>query len=142
MTSDPTCCLTAKTNINIEMLRDDGGETFLSEVVAIDLLQLTKQAFKRCQALSSSDSLPNNAREVLGILRDYLLHEHVDYALETGLQGIPLPESRTLPELFFFDVVGQANTIIHLFEKQFSEYLLPLVANTPGKRPHRLKSNF
>ena len=78
----------------------------------------------------------------VGILRDYLLHEHVDYALETGLQGIPLPESRTLPELFFFDVVGQANTIIHLFEKQFSEYLLPLVANTPGKYPHKLKSNF
>ena len=29
-----------------------GGETFLSEEAAINILQLTKNAFRRCQALS------------------------------------------------------------------------------------------
>ncbi len=57
--------------------------------------------------------------------------QHVDYALEIGLIGIPLPECKTIPELFFFDVVGQTNAIIHLFDKQFSDSLLPLVASTP-----------
>ena len=37
-------------------------------------------------------------------------------------------ESKTIPELYFFDVVGQTNAIIHLFEKQFSDSLIPLVS--------------
>ena len=92
---------------------------------------MTKGAFRRTQALSSKADAPVNAREVLSILISYLLHEHIDYALETGLQGIPLPECKTVPELYFFDVVGQANTIIHLFEKQFNDSLVPLVVSTP-----------
>merc|ERR1712029_216314 len=122
--------LASKTSINIEMLRDDGGETFLSEEVAINLLQLTKSAFRRTQALSSGDSMPANAREVMSILISYLLHEHIDYALETGLQGIPLAECKTVPELYFFDVVRQANGIIHLFDRQFNDSLVPLIAST------------
>ena len=42
-----------KVNINIgPMAENYGGETFLSEEVAISLLQETKQAFKRCQMVS------------------------------------------------------------------------------------------
>lgn len=88
-------------------------------------------AFRRCQVLSNPKDLAGNAVEIFGILVSYLLHEHVDYALEIGLHGIPLPESKTVPELYFFDVVGQTNAIIHLFEKQFSDSLVPLVVSTP-----------
>jgi hypothetical protein len=122
--------IASKAHINIEML-SYGGETFLSEEVAINILQLTKEAFRRCQVLSNSKDLAGNAVEVFGILVSYLLHEHVDYALEIGLLGIPLPECKTIPEVFFFDVVGQTNAIIHLLEKQFNDSLVPLVASTP-----------
>merc|ERR1719245_656813 len=121
----------ARANINIDMTTSYGGETFLSEEVAINLLQLTKTAFRRVQVLSNQKDMPGNAVEVFNILISYLLHEHIDYALEIGLQGIPLPECKTIPELYFFDVVGQTNAIIHLFEKQFSDSLVPLVASTP-----------
>ena len=121
----------ARANINIDMTTSYGGETFLSEEVAINLLQLTKTAFRRVQVLSNQKDMPGNAVEVFNILISYLLHEHIDYALEIGQQGIPLPECRTIPELYFFDVVGQTNAIIHLFEKQFNDSLLPLVASTP-----------
>ncbi len=141
--------IASKAHINIETV-SYGGETFLSEEVAINILQLTKEAFRRCQVLSSPKDLAGNAVEVFNILLSYLIHEvsqepkksvkqfildpyfqHVDYALEIGLQGIPLPECKTIPELFFFDVVGQTNAIIHLVEKQFSDSLVPLVASTP-----------
>lgn len=123
--------IASKANVNIETV-SYGGETFLSSgEVAINILQLTKEAFRRCQTLSSSKDLAGNAVEIFGILISYLLHEHVDYALELGLVGIPLAECKTIPELFFFDVVGQTNAIIHLFDKQFSDSLLPLVATTP-----------
>ena len=144
--------IASKVHINIETV-SYGGETFLSEEVAINILQLTKEAFRRCQVISFSVSLKfvtyhnkliiffqtlsngkdlsGNATEIFGILISYLFHEHVDYALEIGLSGIPLPESKTIPELFFFDVVGQTNAIIHLLDKQFSDSLLPLVASTP-----------
>jgi len=122
--------LASKANINIEML-SYGGETFLSEELAINLLQLTKNAFRRAQVLSSPKDMAGNAREILGIQVSYLLHEHIDYALEIGLHGIPLPECKTIPELYFFDVVRQTNTVIHLFEKQFNDSLLPLLASNP-----------
>ena len=121
----------ARANVNIDMTTSYGGETFLSEEVAINLLQLTKTAFRRVQVLSNQKDMPGNAVEVFNILISYLLHEHIDYSLEIGLQGIPLPECRTIPELYFFDVVGQTNAIVHLFEKQFNDSLLPLVASTP-----------
>lgn len=123
--------IASKANVNIETV-SYGGETFLSsEEVAINILQLTKEAFRRCQILSNSKDMAGNAVEIFSILISYLLHEHVDYALELGLIGIPLPECKTIPELFFFDVVGQTNAIIHLLDKQFSDSLLPLVASTP-----------
>ena len=122
--------IASKAHINIETV-SYGGETFLSEEVAISILQLTKEAFRRCQTLSNGKDLSGNATEIFSILISYLFHEHVDYALEIGLSGIPLPESKTLPEIFFFDVVGQTNAIIHLLDKQFSDSLLPLVASTP-----------
>lgn len=122
--------IASKAHINIETV-SYGGETFLSEEVAINVLQLTKDAFRRCQVLSNSKDLAASAVEIFSILISYLLHEHVDYALEIGLSGIPVPECKTIPELYFFDVVGQTNAIIHLFEKQFSDSLVPLVASTP-----------
>ena len=33
-------------------------------------------------------------------------------------QGIPMADCKTIPELYFFDVLAQTNAIIHLFEKQ------------------------
>jgi hypothetical protein len=64
-----------------------GGETFLSEETAINILQLTKNAFRRCMALSRSKDLPSNAAEILGILISYLVHEHIEYAVDIGLQA-------------------------------------------------------
>ena len=41
--------------------------------------------------------------------------------------AIPLADPKSEPEIYFFDVVGQCNTIFHLFEKQFNDNLVPLV---------------
>lgn len=38
-----------RANINIAQIDDYGGETFLSEELAITILQETKLAFQRCQ---------------------------------------------------------------------------------------------
>ena len=122
--------IASKANINIDTTVSYGGETFLSEEVAINMLQLTKNAFKRCSTLSQSKDESSNAYEIFNILTSYLIHEHVDYAIEIGLQGVPLPESKTIPEIYFFDVLGQTSAILHLFEKQFCDSVLPLVAST------------
>ncbi|XP_064622369.1 exocyst complex component 5-like [Lineus longissimus] len=112
-------------------IEDFGGETFLSQEVAINLLQECKMAFKRCQVLSSQTDLPNHSMLIYDILVQYLCQEHIDYALELGLQAIPPPDQKVEPKIYFFDVVGQANTMFHLFEKQFSNCLIPLVSSSP-----------
>lgn len=77
--------------------------------------------------LSKLSDLPGNALQIFEILLFYLVSEHLDYALELGLQGIPVPETKTQPQIYFFDVVCQSNTVVHLLEKQFSDSLVPLV---------------
>lgn len=44
--------------------------------------------------------------------------------------GIPSSDSRNA-NLYFLDVVQQANTIFHLFDKQFNDHLMPLISSSP-----------
>lgn len=121
----------ARTNIIGPLIDNYGGETFLSEEVAMNILQEHKLAFQRCQTLSRPSDLPVNAVQILDILLHYLFVEHIYYALELGLLAIPLAEPKSPPEIYFFDVIRQCNAIYHLFEKKFSDTLIPLVISTP-----------
>ncbi|KAK7066299.1 Exocyst complex component 5 [Halocaridina rubra] len=121
-----------KANINIGPAAENyGGETFLSEEVAISLLQETKQAFRRCQMLSSQSDAHNNAVQIFDLLTKALLIDHVDYAIELGLQVIPGGEVRSPPEISFFEVVHQSSSMMNLLDKLFSDSLVPLVISTP-----------
>lgn len=123
----------AKGNINIgptAPLVDYRGETFLSQEVALNLLHESKQAFIRCQLLSQSNQA-ENAALVFDTLVDYLCSEHIDYALEIGLQGIASHEPKVQPHTYFFDIGSQANAIFHLLERQFSDILVPLISASP-----------
>lgn len=124
---DLQAVLGTRTNINIAQIEDYGGETFLSEELAINLLQRSKLAFQRCSLLSQPTDSPGNATQILDILLKSLVDEHVDYALELGLQCVPIPESRTQPEIHFFKIVRRCNAIIRLLEEQFNDSLVPLV---------------
>lgn len=132
-----------RANINIAQIENYGGETFLSEEVAIALLQESKLAFLRCELLSRPSELPGNAVQIFDCLLHYLVEEHVDYALELGLQSVPIPETKTTqPQLFFFDVVRQCNAIIHLLERQCTDSVLPLVVSTPKHGDCLFKKKF
>uniref|UniRef100_A0A5F5PHP9 Exocyst complex component 5 n=2 Tax=Equus TaxID=9789 RepID=A0A5F5PHP9_HORSE len=119
-----------RTNLPLGPSIDTHGETFLSQEVVVNLLQETKQAFERCHRLSDPSDLPRNAFRIFTILVEFLCIEHIDYALETGLAGIPSSDSRNA-NLYFLDVVQQANTIFHLFDKQFNDHLVPLISSSP-----------
>jgi len=116
-----------RANINIAQIENFGGETFLSEEVAINLLQESRIAYSRCSLLSKNSEIPANASQILEILTNGLLKEHADYALELGLQGIPIAEAKSEPVIYFFDVVKSCNAIVHLYEKEFMDSLVPLV---------------
>ncbi|RZF42188.1 hypothetical protein LSTR_LSTR004337 [Laodelphax striatellus] len=121
-----------RANINIAQIEDYGGETFISEEVAITLLQDTKLALNRCLVLSQPSELANNAVLIMEVLQQQLVVEHLDYAIELGLQAVPIPESKAQqPFIYFFDVVRQTNAIVHLIEKLYNDSLLPLVVSTP-----------
>ncbi|XP_037249899.1 exocyst complex component 5 isoform X1 [Falco naumanni] len=115
-----------RTNLPLGPSIDTHGETFLSQEVVVNLLQETKQAFERCHRLSDPSDLPKNAFRIFSMLVEFLCTEHIDYALETGLAGIPSSDSKNA-NLYFLDVVHQANTIFHLFDKQFNDHLMPLI---------------
>ncbi|MBN3293216.1 EXOC5 protein, partial [Polypterus senegalus] len=115
-----------RTNLPLGPSIDTHGETFLSQEVVVNLLQETKHAFERCHRLSDPPDLPKNAFSIFLLLVDYLCVDHIDYALEIGLAAIPSADSKNA-NLYFLDVVQQANTIFHLFDKQFNDHLMPLI---------------
>lgn len=51
---DMQALIGTRANINIAQIEDYGGETFISEELAINLLQESKAAFKRCRMVSTS----------------------------------------------------------------------------------------
>lgn len=128
-TRDVQALIGTRTNLNIAQIEDYGGETFLSEELAINLLQESKAALKRCRLLSKDAELSTNIIRLADILLQKLLHEHVDYALELGVQAIPI-ESKSVPQIYFFDVVQKCNTIIHLLEKLYTASVIPSVIST------------
>uniref|UniRef100_A0AC35FQM4 Exocyst complex component 5 n=1 Tax=Panagrolaimus sp. PS1159 TaxID=55785 RepID=A0AC35FQM4_9BILA len=108
-----------------------GGETFLSEEVAINILQESKNAFMRCSVLSGKkDEIAKMAATIFGLLLNYLYTEHVDYAIELALTGISTAEPKSEPPSNFFGVVQQTAAITHLFVKQFDDSIHPLVKET------------
>uniref|UniRef100_A0A0A9W0K1 Exocyst complex component 5 n=5 Tax=Lygus hesperus TaxID=30085 RepID=A0A0A9W0K1_LYGHE len=117
-----------RANINIAQIEDYGGETFLSEEVSIAILEEAKTAFSRCQVLSRPSELANNASQIVEVLLDYLINNFVNYALEIGLQAVPIPETKSQPqEIHFFKVTRQTNMIVYLIEKNFADFALPLL---------------
>ncbi|XP_017785913.1 PREDICTED: exocyst complex component 5 isoform X2 [Nicrophorus vespilloides] len=140
---DIQAAIATRANINIAQIENYGGETFLSEELAITILQDTKHAFQRCQLLSKYEEKASNATYILDRLLNSLLIEHVDYALELGLQAVPVVEgAKSPPTLYFFKVVHQANNITHLLEKQYTDLVLPLVLNTPKYNDCVTKKKF
>lgn len=117
-----------KANINIAQVEDYGGETFLSEELAIKMLQDANASLKRCRVLSNETDLPSNIIKLNDILLKYLMHEHATYALGLGLNIIPIADTgRQFPHLYFFDVVQKTNIIVHLLEDQCNTSVVPCV---------------
>ncbi|ESO10015.1 hypothetical protein HELRODRAFT_109389 [Helobdella robusta] len=128
---DIQTAITSRTNINLGIsIENYGGETFLAQEVAINILQEFKVALKRCQILSSKNDVSDNAAKIFEMLVQYLCVEYINYAVELGLNAIPLPEPKTEPKYYFFNVVQQANSDFHLFEKLYNDSIHPLVVGT------------
>uniref|UniRef100_A0A3Q1B0W9 Exocyst complex component 5 n=1 Tax=Amphiprion ocellaris TaxID=80972 RepID=A0A3Q1B0W9_AMPOC len=119
-----------RTNLPLGPMIDTHGETFLSPELVVNLLQETRHAFERCHRLSDPSDLPKNAFSIFLLLVDHLCVEHIDYALEIGLSAIPSSDAKNA-NLYFLDVVQQANSIFHLFDKQFNDQLMPLISSSP-----------
>ena len=55
------------------------------------------------------------------------MQDHVEYAVDIGLQAIPICESKTVPQIYFFDVVQKCNAIVVLLEKLYNDSVIPCV---------------
>ncbi|XP_057316582.1 exocyst complex component 5-like [Hydractinia symbiolongicarpus] len=105
-------------------------DILLSQDVAVTLLQENKLAIRRCEMLSSPSDLPNNVFRIFKIFLKYLGEEHFEYAVEVTLQFLPPLEPKVAPDLLFLNVLYQSNTIFHLIEKHFTDYVLRNVGSS------------
>jgi len=64
---------------------------------------------------------------LLETLLQQVLVEHVDYAVELGLQSIPSADTKSFPKINFLDIVRRSNAIVALMEKLFEDSVIPLV---------------
>ncbi|CAK1583645.1 unnamed protein product [Parnassius mnemosyne] len=119
-----------RANINIAQIENYGGETFLSEQLVQKMLNDAKMSFLRCKTLCTANELPATAIALLDVLIQHLLIEHVDYALDLGLQSIPIAENKSPPQIYFFEIVDQTNKIVKMFGEHFQESILSCLSST------------
>ncbi|CAG0885714.1 unnamed protein product [Cyprideis torosa] len=110
---------------------EEHEESFLSEHTAISILEETKNSLKRSQMLSKPSQLANNVSDLFQVLTTSLMEEHLEYALDLGLESIPGPDSKSPPKGRFFGIVRQANAIVVLYQKLFEESVVPLISASP-----------
>eukprot|EP00794_Sanderia_malayensis_P019823 gene19822-21763_t len=106
-------------------------ENLLSQEVAVNLLQANKVAIRRCEMLSNPSELPNNAFKIFSVLLKYLGEDHFEYAIDMTLQVLPSSEPRSAPDLLFLNVLHQSNTVFHLMEKHFTDFILRSIGSSP-----------
>ncbi|XP_022817885.1 exocyst complex component 5 [Spodoptera litura] len=122
--------LQARTNINIAQIENYGGETFLSEQLVQKMITDAKTSFTRCKTLCTANELSGTTVALLEVVIQHLLIEHVDYALDLGLQSIPIADSKSPPpQIYFFDIVKQANKIVRMFEEHYQESVLTCITS-------------
>uniref|UniRef100_A0A2A4K627 Exocyst complex component 5 n=1 Tax=Heliothis virescens TaxID=7102 RepID=A0A2A4K627_HELVI len=80
--------------------------------------------------LCTANELSGTTVSLLEVVIQHLLVEHVDYALDLGLQSIPIAESKSPPQIYFFDIVKQANKIVRMFEEHFQESVVTCMNST------------
>lgn len=81
--------------------------------------------------LSKDVDTPTNIIKIADILLKYLLSEHCDYAVDLGIQSIPIADTKSSPpQIYFFDIVQKTNTIVHLLEKTYNANIIPYVIST------------
>ncbi|XP_053613847.1 exocyst complex component 5 [Plodia interpunctella] len=130
-----------RANINIAHIENYGGETFLSEKLVERMLNDAKTSFVRCKTLCTANELHGTTVGLLEALIQHLMIEHVDYALDLGLQSIPIAESKSPPQIYFFDIVKQANKIVKMFGEHFQECILPCMSTTSKQNECVQKKN-
>jgi len=112
------------------------AKVLLSESVATTILSDTKTALNRCKILSQAASRAENATEIFSVLLKKLGRQHIVYALDVCLAGLPtgrdLDFPKSEPNLQFLSIIQEVNTIWHLAEKQFNDDLLPMISSTPS----------
>ncbi|CAK1550555.1 unnamed protein product [Leptosia nina] len=118
-----------RANINIAQIENYGGETFLSQQLVQRMLNDTKTSFLRCKTLCTSNELSGTTIALLEAVIQHLLIEHVDYALDLGLQSIPIAEGKAPPQIHFFDIVNQTNQIVRMFGECLQESVLPCMSS-------------
>ena len=77
--------------------------------------------------LSKQSDQAAHAQLIFDVLLNQLLAEYVDYALELGLQAVPIPETKVQPQLYFLQVASQTNEIVHFLDMETLQSLLPIV---------------
>lgn len=119
-------------HISIAPVAEDfGGETFLSETLAANMLQELRLSIDRCRLLSRQAERSKNACQIWQLLQSRLCSEHIQYALEIGLRCIPQNDAKTEPRLAFLDCVRECNTMVHLLDDLFAKSVVPLIASSP-----------
>ncbi|CAG0913426.1 unnamed protein product [Notodromas monacha] len=131
------------------------GETYLSEVVAINILEETKASLKRCDLLCEGATKEDMCCKIFNVMINAVMIELVEYAVDLGLKRVlsaPTPavtdgqtEPVGYPDDIFLDVVRKSNSIAIFFNKQFHESVLPLISASGTKHAecmHKKKTLF
>lgn len=130
----------AATIINVApSVKDYGGETFICETLAVNMLQELRESFQRTSLVLQR---PECGRQALALWELFLykfVKQHLLYGVQLGIKTIPVSQDLNHePKHYFLRSVYQTNAIFHLVENVFREEVFPMLSGLPeeGRAMH------
>ncbi|OQR67971.1 exocyst complex component 5-like, partial [Tropilaelaps mercedesae] len=122
----------AATIINVApSVKDYGGETFICETLAVNMLQELRESFERTSLVLRGADCGRQALALWQLFLNKFVKDHLLYGIHLGIKTIPVSQDLSHePKQHFLRSVYQTNAIFHLVENIFSEEVLPLLSGT------------
>ncbi|XP_022651485.1 exocyst complex component 5-like isoform X1 [Varroa destructor] len=122
----------AATIINVApSVKDYGGETFICETLAVNMLQELRESFERTSLILRGSDCGRQALALWELFLHKFVREHLLYGVHLGIKTIPVSQDHNQePKQHFLRSVYQTNAIFHLVENTFYEEILPLLSGT------------
>lgn len=106
------------------------NDCILLQEVGVELVDASKMAQLRCEALSSRSSLPQHTSQIYEILVNGLINDASLALIDIYYKQLSTGSITLAFEFTFLEILNQLTAVVHLIEKYYTQIVYPLTVSS------------